>query len=477
MKSMRFSLPHLATLAITLSFAVHAPAQTFTTLANFNYNNGEYPYYGSLVQATNGNYYGVTHLGGAYIGGAVFQITSAGKLTNTYGFCAQSNCADGEEPWSSIILGSDGNFYGTTNISGSGNAGTAFKMTIGGKLVTLYSFCQPGPCSEGAYPVGLMQASNGNFYGTTSNGGSQGNYGTIFEITKSGTFKTLYNFCSKTHCTDGATPLSGLIQASNGNLYGTTNSGGVHGYGVVYEITTTGTYKTRYSFCAQTNCSDGSYPQAGLIQAANGSLYGTTGAGGTSGVGTVFEITPTNQFITLHSFNSTDGANPVAALIQANDGNFYGTAWEGGTAYGGVIYEVSAAGSFSVLYDFCTAPSNCTGTGPLGSLMQATNGTLYGTTTYGGIGNSGTVFSYSLGLSPLVETVPVAGKVGARVIILGDGLTGSTSVTFNGTSAAFTVVSDTTITATVPTGATTGTVSVTTPTGTLNSNPVFQVLK
>ena len=465
----------VAVTAINLGLAVCAQAQTFTTLASFGGGNGEYPYYGSLIQAANGNYYGTTHEGGKYGGGTVFEVTPAGKLSDIYNFCAKTNCTDGSRPWSAMVLGSDGNFYGTTNIGGTSGAGTIFKMTIGGKLTTLYSFCPiAGNCADGEYPVGLVQASNGNFYGTTSNGGA--NYGTIFEITPSGKFKLLYSFCSK-NCADGSYPLSGPMQASNGNLYGSTNNGGTHGVGTVYEITTAGLFKTLYSFCAQANCADGQNPVGGLTQDSKGNLFGTAEAGGANRYGTIFEITTANQLIVLHSFDSTDGSYPLSGLIQASDGNFYGTTNEGGTGGGGgTIYEITSAGSFNSLYSFCSA-SSCTGQNPGYGLGQATNGAFIGTTSLGGSAKYGTVFSYSTGLGPLVETVPVAAKVGKRVIILGNGLTGSTSVTFNGTAAAFTVVSDTEITATVPTGATSGKVAVTTPAGTLYSNPAFQVTK
>ena len=348
-------------------------------------------------------------------------------------------------------------------------------MTLGGKLTTLYSFCSAGGrCTDGVSPSGLVQASNGNFYGATSNGGANG-FGAVFEISPAGRFKTLYSFCSRANCTDGGHPLSGPIQASNGYLYGTVEGGGTYGYGTVYQITPAGQFKTLYSFCTQANCTDGSNPIGRLTQGSNGNFYGTTGSGGSIQVGTVFEFTSSHQLITLHSFGLTDGAYPNSPPILANDGNFYGTTNNGGTGDGGTIYEVTSAGVFSSLYSFCST-SPCTGSYPGFTLAQATDGELIGATTQGGTVGDGTVFSFSTGLGPLVETVPVAAKVGKRIIILGNNLTGSTSVTFNGTAAAFSVVSDTEITATVPTGATTGTVAVTTSTGTLKSNPVFQVL-
>jgi uncharacterized repeat protein (TIGR03803 family) len=212
-----------------------------------------------------------------------------------------------------------------------------------------------------------------------------------------------------------------------------------------------------------------------LIQGSNGSLYGTTELGGAYGYGTVFEIPPTGELTTLHSFDNTDGGYPVSALVQASDGNFYGTAGGGGGIGQGTIYEITPSGLFSSLYSFCDS-SICTGEGPEYALMQSTNGAFVGATVDGGTDGYGTVFSFSLGLSPLVKTVPTAARHGARVIILGNNPTGSTSVSFNGTPAPFTVVSDTEITATVPAGASSGLVAVTTLTGTLKSNPAFQVL-
>jgi uncharacterized repeat protein (TIGR03803 family) len=482
MKSMRLFLLPVAALAMTFSLAVSAQSQTFTTLASFNYTDGSDPVSGSLVQAGNGDYYGTTYSGGEYRGGTAFRIAPTTGLIDIYGFCSQPDCADGTGPWTSFVLGSDGDFYGTTSMGGNiYYSGTIFKMTISGKLTTLYSFCLNSSCTDGVYPRGgLTQASNGNFYGTAYQGGAYGG-GSIFEISPAGKFKTLYSFCSKANCTDGSNPMSAPMQASNGNLYGTTYHGGENNNdGTAYEITPEGTFKTLYSFCAQTNCADGAYPVSRLTEGANGSLYGTTEDGGAYGYGTVFEIKTGNEMITLHSFDFTDGAYPGSGVIRANDGNFYGAASGGGVGNGGTIYEVTPSGVFSRLHNFCSSnicPAPGGGSVPSYELMQATDGTFIGTTGGGGIGGPyGTVYSFSTELGPLVKTVPVAAKAGARVIILGNNLTGSTSVTFNGSPAVFTVESDTYITATVPTGATTGTVSVTTPSGVLNSNPSFQVL-
>jgi uncharacterized repeat protein (TIGR03803 family) len=182
--------------------------------------------------------------------------------------------------------------------------------------------------------------------------------------------------------------------------------------------------------------------------------------------------------------NCADGSDVYAGLIQATDGNFYGTAELGGfplcsfSDIGcGTIFKITPAGVLTTLYTFCRDTKCLDGNSPYAGLVQGTDGTLYGTTAGGGTQNQGTVFSLAVGLAPFVESVPGSGKVGVSITILGTNLTGATAVSFNGTAASFTVVSGTQITATVPSGATSGTVAVTTPSGTLNSNVPFQILK
>src|ERR1022692_2359992 len=219
-------------------------------------------------------------------------------LTTIHRFCSQSGCPDGAGPYAGLVQATNGGLYGTTFVGGTNSAGTIFKITPGGTLATLYSFCPQTNCTDGAEPeAGLFQAANGDLYGTTYFGGTNGQgtvfkitQGTVFKITQGGTLTTLYSFCSQTNCTDGATPGAGLVQAANGDLYGTTYFGGTNG-GTVFKITPGGTLTTLYNFCSQTNCTDGTGPLAGLVQAANGDLYGTTYFGGTNG-GTVFKITP-----------------------------------------------------------------------------------------------------------------------------------------------------------------------------------------
>jgi uncharacterized repeat protein (TIGR03803 family) len=435
-------------------------AQTLTTLANFSGTNGANPYFAPLVQGRDGNLYGTTSAGGAHGQGTVFKVTPTGTLTTLYSFCAQSRCADGSAPFAGLLLGTDGNFYGTTESGGANGEGSVFKITPRGRLTTLHSF----NISDGSNPyAALIQATDGNFYGTTEAGGAH-ILGTVFKITPQGVLTTLHSF---NDTPDGSSPEAALLQAADGNFYSTTYNGGSSGgYGTVFKITPAGALTTLHLF----DDTEGQGIIAGLVEASDGNFYGTAGGGGANGYGSVFTITPEGVLTLLHSFNVTDGATPTA-LVLATDGNFYGGTISGGANIDGTIFEITPQGAFTKLYDF----NRSDGADPFAGLVQATSGAFYGTTMFGGSRNDGTVFLLNVGLGPFVITVPHAGKVGARVRILGTNLTGATNVSFNGAAAAFTVLSPSEIATTVPAGATTGTVQVTTPSGLLLSNVVFQV--
>jgi uncharacterized repeat protein (TIGR03803 family) len=474
MRELNFIEMTCVTFAFCAAAAVASPAQTLTPLASFDVTKGLHPG-AALTQGTNGNLYGTAEGGGVNNYGTIFEITPGGTLTNVHNFCSEPNCADGGIPSASLILGANGNFYGTTVSGGTIGLGGVFELSAGGKLKTIYNFSNSGFNSSA-----LIQAVDGNFYGITEAGGASG-HGTVFKITPTGNFATLYNFCPQTNCADGSLPSSALVQASNGNLYGSTISGGNYGYGTIFQITPSGTLTTLHSF----DFSDGATCCGALVQETNGKLYGTSAGGGANsnffcgnGCGTAFEISTTGELTTLYNFcgldSCADGSSPEG-LVQATDGNLYGNAGEGGSHESGVIFEIAPTGGFTTLYSFCSERKCADGGDPAAGLTQATDGNFYGTATIGGSHNSGTVFSFAVGLQPFVKTVPGSGTAGAGIIILGNNLTSTTGVSFNGTAAAFTVVSDTEITATVPTGATTGTVQVTTSGGTLDSNVAFRV--
>jgi uncharacterized repeat protein (TIGR03803 family) len=464
------------------AMAMVSPAQTFTTLVSFDLDNGAGPFYAPLVQATNGDLYGTTQIGGAHGAGTIFEITPAGVLTTLHNF-RKPDPINGYGPLAALVQATNGDLYGTTGSGGGAGAvayGTIVKITPAGVLTTLHNF----DLTDGAGPyAGLVQAANGNLYGTTLGGGA--NYtcgadngcGTIFKITPAGVLTTLHSFDS----TDGANPGAGLVQAANGDLYGTTLRGGANnicefGCGTIFKITPAGVLTTLHNF----DLTDGAGPNALLVQATDGNLYGTTTGGGANNLGTSFKITLSGKLTTLHSFDGTDGSDPQSGLVQATDGNLYGTTLGGGANYTcgpeadngcGTIFKITPAGVLTTLHSF----DSIDGANPWDELMQATNGDLYGTTYQGGASNYGTIFSISVGLGPFVKTLPTSGAVGSVVKILGMDLTGSTSVSFNGTGAVFTVVSPTLITTIVPAGATTGTIQVITPSGTLVTNVAFRV--
>jgi len=462
-----------AVITVCLAGALSSPAQTFTTLADFNQTNGAAPVE-TLTQGIDGNLYGTTLYGGdtAEIG-TVFKVTTDGTLTTVYVFCSLFNCADGEFPYSALVQDQSGNFYGTTEGGIYGQTyGTIFKITPAGVLTTLHTFS----VTDGDHPkAGLTFGTDGNLYGTTSQGGTN-DAGTVFKITPSGTFTTLHYF----NFSDGNNPASALIQATNGNFYGTTLFSGANGGGTIFKITPAGTLTTLYNFCSLPNCADGEFPNGTLIQAAGGGLWGTTISGGMNtgcnpNCGTIYKISGAGVFKKIYDFckqpNCADGAQPIAGMVQATDGSFYGVTTSGGANKVGTIFKINSAGKFMLLHTF----DNTDGASPNGGLMQSTNGTLYGTTPTAGAGGYGTVFSLNEGLPAFVETNPTSGKVGSLVIILGNNLTGTTQVTLDGTPAPFTVLSSTEIQTTVPRGARTGSVEVTTPTTTLKSDVVFRV--
>jgi uncharacterized repeat protein (TIGR03803 family) len=340
----------------------------------------------ALALGADGNFYGTTEYGGASGDGTLFQVTTNGTMTTLVSF----NGANGSHPAAALALGSDGNFYGTTAYGGTnGNNGTVFQMTPAGALTTLVSFHG----ANGSYPVaGLALGSNGNFYGTTEHGGASGD-GTVFEMTSAGALTTLISFSSGAHANpvaalaqdtngdfygttdgglsadgavfqmtpsdgltwlvsfgvgNGANPAGGLAQGSDGSFYGTTEYGGASGDGTVFQVTTNGTLTTLVSF----NGANGSHPAAALALGSDGNFYGTTAGGGPIGDGTVFKMTPAGALKTMVSFNGTNGYGPVAGLALGADGNFYGTTEYGGTNGCGTVFQMTPAGALTTLVSF-----------------------------------------------------------------------------------------------------------------------------
>lgn len=430
MRKLRFERLACILAIFCVATAVASHAETFTTLANF----GNDAQSGQLVQGPNGNFYGVTEFTGAGSFckpsnrcGMVFEITPDGTFTTVYNFCSQASCADGANPQGSLLLAPNGNFYGTTggggaNCVGAGGCGTVFEITPSGQLTTLYSFCSQAHCTDGDDPsVGLTLGPNGNLYGSTNFGGAnclkKHGCGTIFEITLAGQLTTVYSFCPEDKCTNGVSP-SALVLGTDGNFYGTASNGGGTaicasgvGCGTVFKMTPAGTLTALYTFCLSSNCTDGKNPKAGLVQASNGNFYGTTAAGGTNcdyfgGCGTVFEITPSGDLTTIYNFCAekrlpcTDGYQPLGALIQASDGNLYGTTSAGGNngtvTSTGTIFRMTLTGGLTTIYSFCSQSNCADGSDPQSAVVQGSDGSLYGTTLFGGASSWGTVYKLSI---------------------------------------------------------------------------------
>jgi uncharacterized repeat protein (TIGR03803 family) len=443
-------------LVLPLLLASESRAQTVDVVYSFDGSNASQGPEGTPAQGRDGKLYGTAY---GLTSGAIFRLATNGPLNQLFAL----NGTDGANPSSGVTLASDGNFYGTTMFGGSAGVGVLFKLTPGGNYTILHEFAGG---ADGAYPEGSpLQASDGNLYGTTH--GLPGSC-TVYKYSKLGIYSVLATLAS----TDGSGLEGPLLQGSDGNLYGTASQGGANGFGTIFKMTTTGTVISHYSF---TGHGDGAAPIGGLIQGTDGNFYGMAGGGGKYTFGTIFKITPKVAFSTLYSFQGGpgDGAFPGSGLVQGTDGNLYGATVSGGIDGYGTVFQVSTSGAYRLLYSFQAA----TGEVPLTALLQDTSGKFYGSAGGGGANGYGTIFSLDMGLGPFVTFVVPVGRAGQAAQILGQGLTGTTSVTFNGVAAtSFKVLADTYMTAVVPSGATTGPVVVTTPTGSLKGNKNLRII-
>jgi uncharacterized repeat protein (TIGR03803 family) len=341
-----------------------------STLHHFSgASDGAFPYAG-LTEGRDHDLYGTAVGGGSEFDGVIFRMPLGGSVTTIYNF---SNSPAGALPYGGLILGTNGDFYGTSAEGGNNGYGTTFSVTPNSVAVKyLYSF---EDSYDGAEPVAdLVQGSDGEFYGTALEGGSN-DYGSVFKMTANGTVTDLYGF---TGGNDGGYPYAGVIQGSDGKLYGATFEFGAGGYGTVFSLTTNGTLAILASF----DSSNGAFPGAGVIQGADGNLYGTTAEGGSNGFGTIFSLTTNGTLTTLFSFDFTNGSNPEASLMQGTDGNFYGTTSSGGVGGQGTVFRITTNGTLTTLLWF----DGLNGADPEAPLIQASDGNFYGTTVQGGTG-------------------------------------------------------------------------------------------
>ena len=439
--------------------AVPAFAASFTTLYTFTpAKDGNAPQ-SEMTQGTDGKLYGTNSLGGPNNTGSLFRINTDGGSFTGISFFGPTTT--GLTPNGGVIQGTDGYFYGTTYGGGDNGLGLIYKIQTAGQLVKLASFATGDPGSSPA--ATLTQGIDGYFYGTAQLGGLN-NYGTIFRTDPAtGKTTTVSPFSGGT---DGLYPESELTQAADGNFYGTTINGGAANAGTIFQVTPGGVRTTIYAF---KNTTDGNTPLRGVVPGRDGFLYGVAVKGGASLGGTIFRVSTAGDFTLLYSFTGQLGAgSPYSSegrLVQAGDGNFYGTTNLGGTFNDGTIFKVTPTGGFTTLYNFTNGAD---GGYPVAGLTQGEDGNLYGTTSGQNGTTAGTVFRLDLDLPlptplPLLFT-PSTVSEGDTLTIKGDDFLGVTGVVFptaSGSAAAgFTVLSKTVLQAVVPTGAVSGVVTL-----------------
>ena len=387
----------VAVVGFTATLLCIAAAQTTQTVVSLEtlytfqgIGNGGVPLSG-LSAGGDGYYYGTTSTGGpnGQQGGTVFRLGADGTLLTLNSFLVGG-------PNAAPTLGLDGGLYGTSPGGGQGGNGFVYRSSVGSPLQVVGSFSS-AVTGEAPY-AGLLQGSDGNFYGTTTNGVNGALNGTIFQLNSQGKETVLHVFA--TDDSEGTLPYGVLVQGRDGDFYGTTSLNGPKGGGTVFKVSPQGIFTTVYAFTGGT---DGTEPRAGLTPGGDGNFYGTTMNGGSSGAGTIFRLTPQGTLTTLHSFNPSggEGASPAGALLDGGDGSFYGTTVNGGTSHEGTVFAVSPAGTFTTVYSFTGGKD---GAQPYGALALGGSGIFYGTASAGGLNNEGkgTAFRLDLRARPAV---------------------------------------------------------------------------
>ncbi len=451
------------------------PEGSFKVIYNFDVTHGSTPV-GGLVLGTDGDLYGTTEDGGAHGYGNIFKITPSGTLTVLYDFTGN---ADGGLTVAPLVLATDGNFYGTSY------PGVAFKISSKGvfKVINKIPTVSYGP---------LLQASDGNFYGVTQFGGTF-SAGTIYKIAGK-KVTTLYSFDGP----HGSYPIGGLVQGADGNLYGTTTAGGSTNSGVIYKITTAGNLTVLVNF-DDVHTQAGYQAYAGLVAGSDGNLYGATIWGGTFGYGTIFEMSTDGGYSVLYNFDAPHGDGAYSTPFQHTSGRIFGMTERGGTPGKGGVYSLDdgiapfaslvvtlgpVGKSVGILGHGLSETSSVEFNGTPASFHVVSDNYLTTKVPSGETGfvrvttSSGTLVSSKVfKVTPHISGfTPPSGKVGDSVVLAGTGLIQAEKIAVGGVSVnAFTVSSDRQVTFTVPTGAKTGTVVLTTPGGEATSSGVFTV--
>ena len=465
------------------------PDGSLTTLVQFGWFSvplGSQPT-GELIEGPDGNFYGTTSVGGAGNRGTIFKVTKAGILTTLGVFTGSTGAVKGANPLAGLTLGNDGSFYGSTSSGGAGNFGTIFKITPAGSFTSLVEFTGTSGAARGNRPAArLLRDAVGNFLGTTENGGT-GNAGTIFKITPAGVFTSLVEFTQTNVVPKGKSPRSGLISGFDGNFYGCTVAGGASDYGTIFKLSPAGVFSTVIEFSGDTGTATGSEPGGDLLLHSDGNIYGTTKQGGPGSNGTVFKLSPSGQLstmvvghpigpaggvlhgpdgtlyfamssggssafgygndgvgaimklipgnapTTLVSFTGFDGtapgAYPAGQLALESDGSLFGTTKFGGRLGDGTVFKITPSGALTSLVQFNAFSGPFFGQRPLSGLFKSPDGNFYGTTSSGGINGRGTIFKLTPagGFSNIVHFTNNTGNAKgadceAQVIETSDGL-------------------------------------------------------
>jgi uncharacterized repeat protein (TIGR03803 family) len=384
------------------------PDGVLTTLVEFTgngaINKGRAPECVLLLNSSDGYFYGSTTRGGAYDRGTLFRMTTSGELTTLVEFTGNGTVNAGAEPKGSLqrrTLGGVSFILGTTVRGGVSNAGTFFELqTPDGPLNTVTDFNGTTSGSIGSSPrAALWQDAEGNFYGVTAEGGSEGR-GTVFKMSSERRLTTLAEFTGTAGPATGSQPETALAPGNDGALYGATLTGGQHDYGTIYRIGLDGSFTSLVSFTGNSGANRGSSPKARLLREVSGTFLGTTSYGGSNGLGTIFRLTPGGVLTTLVDFSgqvgTTKGSYAQAELIAGSDGNYYGMTAFGGVSNYGTIFRLTPAGVFTTLVEFTGNGAVNKGRKPNGNLVLGDDGNLYGTTTYGGSNDTGTLFRMTL---------------------------------------------------------------------------------
>lgn len=379
-KTLRYMVTMLVFLAAPIVFSLTGQAQTFELIHTFTgVPDGAYPVAG-LVRGESGEFYGTTAGGGLNDAGTVFRLERK-KPWNESVLYSFTGGDDGESPFASLVRDRLGNLYATASGGGEFGCGTVFKLDQTGKETVLYSF---GGGLDGAFPyAGVVLDGRGNVYGVAQSGGSGASYGTIFKVDTTGNETVLYTF---TGGAAGEYPFAGLVWR-DGWLYGTTAGDGTLIYGTVFKVARTGRYTLLHTFTGQP---DGAFPIAVLVRDGMGNLYGTTQEGGISNSGTIFKVDASGELTVIYNFaGAPDGKWPYSGLVRDAAGNFYGTTALGGSFDSGMIFKLDTAGNLTTLYSFTGGED---GASPRGTLLRDVAGSLYGTASNGGAYGFGTLF-------------------------------------------------------------------------------------